>query len=620
MALIGSIAINMTTDTRAFRAGLARASAALQGFNKIGKTLFNSNPFFTLMAGGITAAKGIKQMQGFGKALSDASTEARVLFNAGLFGIEGGLHVFRNLVEDTAPALLRFSAGLGAMGIGLARIALAPVIKGLRLFGAALAGTIAVTRQAVNRLGELAAVAGGLAAYAIYRLTMAAGGLGEQTDRSRVVFGKFSGVVIDESNRMAEAFGVSRSAFLASASAFGSIFKAAGFDQKQAALLSTHFVKLAADLSSLAHIPVDQALEKIQSGLAGQVRPLREVGVFMSEEAIKSYAAAHGIGALNRELTESEKIQARVGFITEALKDAQGNLAQTADSAMNASRGLAGRLENLAQTIGTALLPVVGSSLSELQTGVQALSMAWQDWTRGAVSSQVGVVGAVGEAAASMGWFQKSIGFVADAWQTMKLGFYAAQSFISSGLSNIVKGLGTLAKAIDFALEKLTGKKSGLSDFMRTFSEDLDRLSQEQWKKFQTELAKPPASDGVNAWFAKAQERIKAMREEAAKAGVDVSKITPASTPGQAAKPAEGMAKFASAAVAGTREATNAILRGVYGGPATKGPADQTAKNTAATAEGVKKVAELMLRVVNGGGANAASPVSPAWADVFGRF
>src|SRR5262249_46246981 len=149
----------------------------------------------------------------------------------------------------------------------------------------------------------------------------AATALGEQADRSRIVFGQFAQGVIADADLMSQAYGVARSSYLASASAFGSIFKGVGYDDKAAAQLSVHFVRLATDLSSFAHIPIQDALEKIQSGLAGQVRPLREVGVFMSDDLIKAKAVSMGIAKMGTELSESQKVQARVAFITEKLAD-----------------------------------------------------------------------------------------------------------------------------------------------------------------------------------------------------------------------------------------------------------------------------------------------------------
>lgn len=598
MALIGSIAINMTTDTRAFIAGLVKASAALKSFGKIGNTLFKANPFFTFLAGGVTAAKGIAQLKGFSTAIKEAATDFNVLRKAGLLDAGQAFRIFGNLVGDTAPALIRLSSGLAAIGIGSARLGLGGVAIGLnlatgalRLFGRALIGTIALTRQAVIRLGEFAAVTGLIGGFALAKIISGASHLNEVMSQTQVVFGESSSKVVDSANLMADAFGLSKREFLGAATALGSIFKTSGYSADQAATLSTEVVKLANDLSSIKDISFDQALTKIRAGLVGEAEPLRTVGVLLSETAVKQEALRLGIVRGNAELTEGQKVQSRLSLIVNQTKDAVGDFARTQDGVANSTRSLMGRIENLADTLGTILLPIASSVLGELQMAVTVVDMAFRDWGSNAVQTGVSVVGANAEATKSLGFVQQAIGFVADAWQTLSLGFQAAQSYITYGLGKIVTGLSYLGGAIDSLVEKLTGMKLGLGDFLKTYGEDLNNLSNRQWADFQKELAKPPRSDGINDYFTKAQERIKGLQKEAVKSGVDVTKITPANA---AKKPmAAGPTRFASAAALGSREASNAILTGIFGGTRTKGPQDQTAKNTGETAKGIKELVTI---------------------------
>src|SRR5690242_8236668 len=106
MAMIGQISIAMTTDTRGFIKGMMKASATLNSFSKIASTTFKANPFFTIMAGGVTAAKGVKQIGGIGKAFREAATDARVLSKAGLLDASNSLRIFRNLAADTLPGVV----------------------------------------------------------------------------------------------------------------------------------------------------------------------------------------------------------------------------------------------------------------------------------------------------------------------------------------------------------------------------------------------------------------------------------------------------------------------------------------------------------------------------------
>ena len=303
--------------------------------------------------------------------------------------------------------------------------------KSINDFGSSIGGVSSL-------LAGLAA--GGAAGFGLAKMTQDAIALGEQTDRARIVFGEFAGDVTRQADLMAEAFGVSKQEFISSASALAAIFKGAGYSQRDSAQLSVSFVKLATDLSSLAHIPVAEALSKIQSGLIGQVRPLREIGVLMNEEGVKAYAAAKGIGQLGKDLTESEKVQARVGFLTKALADAHGNLALTADSAGNTVRSLSGRLENLGTTIGQAILGIVGPAMSDLQIGIEAASLAWTDQFGKVESGSIGVANAMQGQAQSVGLLQMAVGKLADIWDVVRLAFFGFQSYLTWGWGKLIGG------------------------------------------------------------------------------------------------------------------------------------------------------------------------------------
>ena len=64
--------------------------------------------------------------------------------------------------------------------------------------------------------------------------------------------------------------------------------------------------------------PERDAFDKIRSGLAGEAEPLRPLGIMLSEDAVKVEAVAMGLTRVKRELTEQEKILARMSLIARA--------------------------------------------------------------------------------------------------------------------------------------------------------------------------------------------------------------------------------------------------------------------------------------------------------------
>lgn len=586
MGLIGNIAISMTTDTKAFTAGLNKATAELRAFGSIGNQLAKNSPLTSIGTGFYSIGKGAKQA-------FDESAKF-----AGLMGLaaQGGLTLVKDLGKDASAAFNGAAKGLGRMGQGVAMIAggvgkagFQAAALGARALTAAISSTVAVSREAINHLGMLSAVAGGIAAYGFAKLVQGGMALGEQTDRARITFGQFATEVISAADEMAKAYGVSKRSFIQSASALGQIFQGAGYGEQAAAGLSVHFVKLATDLSSFAHIPMEEAMQKIQSGLVGMARPLREVGVLMSEEAVNAYAAKHGIAALGTELNESQKVQARVGLITESLAKAQGNLSLTSDSAANQVRALEGRFENLKDSIGTALIGIVIGPLADLQTGLTAIQMAWDNSAIAAANASVGVVGGAQQQVASIGWVQRSVGFLADAWDVLRLGFSAVQSYITAGIGKIVEGLLYLSKSFDSMAAKVGLGGTGATQFLETYAKDLKNLSEVQWEGFQKKLTEPWPSEGINTFFDAARQKTALLRADLGKTKTDISQFHPAAGLEKTAKVKD--MKFADASEYGSDKAVNTILRSRYGGGHTNKENAKIAENTGKAANLLEKIA-----------------------------
>jgi hypothetical protein len=473
----------------------------------------------------------------------------------------------------------------------------------LKAFGANIRG---LESQVVG----LGLIAGGAAAAGLWQMSKGAIALGEQTNRAGIDFGGFSGEVIDQSKLMATAYGMSRKEFLASASSFAQTFTAAKYGAEDVSSLSVAMVKLAADMSSKVHIPIEEALSKLQSGLAGQARPLHTLGIFMSDDAVKAYAVAQGIAKLGVELTESQKIQARTGFIMQQSAKFLGNLGATADSAGNLTRSLSGRIENLSDTMGTALNTIVGPAISELTVLIQAMQTAWESTALAGLAASSGLMEGAAVQVESVGWIQKSIMFVVDAWQAVRLGFLLVQSTVTMGVAGLVAALGYLGKALDFIAAKF-GKKLGIGDFFDTWQKDLEVLADTQLKKFSIELAKPAASEGIADAFARAKAAIAGARAELAKPGIDVSKLKPKA----AAAKAEPL-KFADAISAGSKEAANLELKARFGGAGRGTPESETARNTRMMVELLSK----LLAKSGGAPASAESAKAASAAMAFGLF
>lgn len=259
------------------------------------------------------------------------------------------LHI-RALAENEA-----FNAELARSGTLLGRFdrAMDSADNQLKGFGLSLRDISPAARAAGAAL-----VAVGIAKFGAAAVK-AAGDLGEAQNLVEVTFGESSKAVQEFAENTATSLGLSETAALKAAGAFGAIAEAAGLTDESSAKFGVTLARIAADLGSLRNIPVEEALQKLQSGLVGQTEVLRQLGIIVDEDTLKRAAMREGIIETSRELTQQEKILATYAEILRQSGSAQGDFANTIDSLPNQLKVLDAQFEDLKATIGTGIIPVV---------------------------------------------------------------------------------------------------------------------------------------------------------------------------------------------------------------------------------------------------------------------
>ena len=205
----------------------------------------------------------------------------------------------------------------------------------------------------------------------IGEITTKAADLGETMSKVEQTFGASKNIVISMADNMATRFGAVRRTTLDAASALGLVGQGAGLSAEQAAKMSVKLTRLADDASSFYNVPLEEALQKIRSGMVGEAEPLRAFGVLLSEANMKAAALTMGFKPLHGELTESEKVMARVKIITEGLSKAQGDHERTLGSYTNQIRKLNGEWENLKAEMGA---PIASTAALLMQRGREVAS------------------------------------------------------------------------------------------------------------------------------------------------------------------------------------------------------------------------------------------------------
>ena len=123
------------------------------------------------------------------------------------------------------------------------------------------------------------------------------------------------GEYAQEAQRYAEhvgdLLGIDPSAWMRNQGVFNTLISGFGVAADKAALMSKNLTQLGYDLSSFYNITVSDAMQKVQSGISGELEPLRRLGFDLSKAKLQAIALAHGIEKTFNEMTQAEKSQLR---------------------------------------------------------------------------------------------------------------------------------------------------------------------------------------------------------------------------------------------------------------------------------------------------------------------
>lgn len=373
--------------------------------------------------------------------------------------------LFVTIAGDAAP-LSRSLAGVRALLGGIGGMGLAA--------GRSIAGGLAM---AAGTGGVLTAAAGVAAiAAGIGKSVMAASDLNETLNKSGEIFGASATIVSDAAEDMASKFGISKREFIDGAASLGALAQKTGKTREETAKLGVALAKAAADLGSFWNRNPAEVLQAMQSGLSGEIEPLRKVGIFLSDVGVKSEAAKLGIAKFGAELTEGQKIQARASLILKGVGDAQGDLARTAGGFANQWRALFGRMENAAADLGKALEPISQALVGGLNRaltmvgsgflGNQAQIHAWAESFTSKVSAAWAIATRFGSAIASL------VSIVAPAFQAINS---AVESALGAGYAAIFGGASDLVErnqdTIAVWRDSVTGFVTGVIAKIREFGD-----------------------------------------------------------------------------------------------------------------------------------------------------
>ena len=232
--------------------------------------------------------------------------------------------------------------------------------------------------KGLNRIASVAKVALGAvivqqAARAGMAMINMAASVEEMQSKSEAVFGSFVGQVRKDLSAFGQEVGRSAFELEGMASSIQDTFVPMGFARGEAAKLSVELTKLATDVASFNNASDTETMKAFQSALVGNHETVRRFGIVITEASLKQELLNMGINKSVNEITNQEKVQARLNLIMKGTTDAQGDALKTAGSFTNRMKALGAALNNLVVTAISPFLDKMAEFIAMITRGVQVL-------------------------------------------------------------------------------------------------------------------------------------------------------------------------------------------------------------------------------------------------------
>lgn len=221
------------------------------------------------------------------------------------------------------------------------------------LFGKALGGLkFAVVWQMARRVGSM-----------LGTVITESNEYQENMNLFTVAMGEYAESALEYGETVSEVLGIDLSNWIRNQGVFNTLLTGFSDTADRAALMSKNLTQLGYDLSSFFNISVEDSMQKLQSGISGELEPLRRLGYDLSQARLEAVALSLGIDKSVSSMTQAEKAELRYYAIMTQVTTAQGDLARTLEAPANQLRILKAQVEMAGRAIGNIFIPALNAIL-----------------------------------------------------------------------------------------------------------------------------------------------------------------------------------------------------------------------------------------------------------------
>lgn len=188
-----------------------------------------------------------------------------------------------------------------------------------------------------------------------------------------VALGQYAAEAQNYAEKVSDVMGIDPAQWLRNQGVFNTLLTGFGDTAERAQLMSQNLTQLGYDISSFFNISIEDAMQKLQSGISGELEPLRRLGYDLSQARLEQTALDLGIKESVANMTQAEKAELRYYAIMTQVTTAQGDMARTLEAPANQLRILQAQLTQAARAIGNIFIPALNAILPYAIAVVQVI-------------------------------------------------------------------------------------------------------------------------------------------------------------------------------------------------------------------------------------------------------
>ena len=185
----------------------------------------------------------------------------------------------------------------------------------------------------------------------------------ENVNLFNVSMGEYAKEAGEYAEQVGEVMGIDPGEWMRNQGMFMTLATGFGVVSDRAYIMSKNLTQLGYDLSSFFNISYEDAMAKLQSGLAGELEPLRRIGYDLSQARLQQEAYTLGINKKLSAMTQAEKAELRYYAIMNQVTMAQGDMARTLSAPSNQLRILSAQFTQAGRAIGSIFIPMLNAIL-----------------------------------------------------------------------------------------------------------------------------------------------------------------------------------------------------------------------------------------------------------------